>query len=406
MKVNSFLLIAILVFFFNSTGLPFGLTWSALLAPVLYFWVLKKRENEILFPFIFCLLLFFIAHFLSDNINVAEYLIAIANITAIYIFSQAVYTWLKLVADDEKEYVLHKIFWLNFFFCVLAAIFYFTSLAHIFWIKQNLTDRVEDFLRLKMFTYEASYYSMVYAPIFLYFLIQYVLYKNTIKVKLLLPALFLPLIFSFSAGVIVSLFMAGILVSFIHFQKLYNKRRVVNGFINTFFFSLVIFTLLFVFFRDNAVFTRIENILSGNDSSASGRTAHAFILAQRILETSNPFWGIGPGQLEIVGTDIIREYYLYHHSTPVAIPNAAAETLALFGWVGFILRFALQFFFFIITKPWTNYYRLALFFFIFIYQFTGSYITNPVEYMIWVMAFTPAFFTFSVRKKSSISLTA
>jgi hypothetical protein len=89
---------------------------------------------------------------------------------------------------------------------------------------------------------------------------------------------------------------------------------------------------------------------------------------------------------------LIRNYYGYGPETVrVAIPNAAAETLALFGWAGFSLRILAQCLLFMYTKVWRNYYRLLLFVFIFIYQFTGSFITNIAEYVIWIMAFTPVF---------------
>jgi hypothetical protein len=80
-----------------------------------------------------------------------------------------------------------------------------------------------------------------------------------------------------------------------------------------------------------------------------------------------------------------------------SIPNAAAETLAIFGWAGLILRIGIELFFFFLTKVWTNYYRLLLFLFVFIYQFTGSFITNVAEYVIWILAFTNVFHQFDVK---------
>jgi len=72
----------------------------------------------------------------------------------------------------------------------------------------------------------------------------------------------------------------------------------------------------------------------------------------------------------------------------VAIPNVAAETLLLFGWVGFALRMIVLLALFFFTRVWSSHFRLILFLFMFIYQFTGSYITNPAEWVIWVMAFS------------------
>jgi hypothetical protein len=159
-------------------------------------------------------------------------------------------------------------------------------------------------------------------------------------------------------------------------------------------FVLVVVVL---FFRHNPLFTRIGNIFEGQDPSGKGRTRDAFILAGQMLEQNNKYWGIGMGQIKVAGADIIRNYYLYSPQYPVAIPNATAETLAIFGWIGLIIRFSLEIFLFFYTKVWTNYYRLLLFIFIFLYQFTGSFITNIAEYVIWIIALTNVFPQFNVR---------
>lgn len=154
-----------------------------------------------------------------------------------------------------------------------------------------------------------------------------------------------------------------------------------------------------VFFPDNILFVRIANVVTGKDPSGKGRTLDAFWLASQLLEQKSYWWGIGPGQIKILGLDLIRNFYGYSQGhVRVAIPNAAAETLAIFGWVGFLVRIGIEWFFFFYTRVWTNYYRLLLFLFIFIYQFTGSFITNVAEYVIWIMAFTPGFLpSFSTR---------
>ena len=258
-----------------------------------------------------------------------------------------------------------------------------------------------------MFTYEPSYYALLFVPLFLYFFLQYVFRQNQIRSSILLPLLFLPFILSFSIGVIICLLTAGFCCLIIRFPHLYRNRRIVNGFINTLFISIALLMFAGIFFPDNPLFIRIENILTGNDSSAEGRTGDAFIIARQLLDQGNPYWGIGAGQLELAGADLIRGYYLYYHNTPVAIPNAAAETLALFGWLGFGLRMGIECLLFLLTKPWKNYYRLILFFFVFLYQFTGSYITNVAEYVLWILAFTNAFPAFDIsaahqRKASAL----
>ncbi|MEO8406342.1 MAG: hypothetical protein ABI480_17160, partial [Chitinophagaceae bacterium] len=153
------------------------------------------------------------------------------------------------------------------------------------------------------------------------------------------------------------------------------------------------------FFRQNALFLRLSNIIYGNDSSGNGRTTDAFILANKLLDEKSHYWGVGIGQIKVMGESIIRDYYFYYMDQAVAIPNACAETLAVFGIVGLTVRIGLEIFLFFYTRTWSNYYRLLLFFFMFIYQFTGSFITNVAEYVIWILAFTNVFKQFDVQKR-------
>lgn len=393
-RINPYIPFAFIYFFVNAAGLPFGLLYTSLLAPFFYFWVLLKKRHEILFPFLLFLLPFVVAHLNLEGLDRMQYLITMLNLLTVYIFGQAFHTWLK--TDQQKERILRILLYTNALLCGIAMLFYFTPLQSIFWSRQNLTSDVTDFLRLKMFTYEPSYYALLFVPLFLYFFLQYIFRQNQIRSSLLLIMLFLPFILSFSIGVIICLLAAGFCCLIIRLPDLYRNRRIVNGFINTLFVTILLLMIAGIFFPDNPLFIRIENILAGNDSSAEGRTGDAFIIARQLLDQGNAYWGIGAGQLELAGADLIRGYYLYFHNTPVAIPNAAAETLALFGWLGFGLRIGMECLLFMLTKPWKNYYRLTIFCFVFLYQFTGSYITNAAEYVLWILAFTNAFPAFDV----------
>jgi len=157
--------------------------------------------------------------------------------------------------------------------------------------------------------------------------------------------------------------------------------------------------ILILFFRHNPIFQRIKNILSGDDSSGNGRIRDAFILADKLIHQKSEFWGVGIGQIKIMGETTIRNYYMYYTDNVVAIPNAVAETMTIFGWVGVFFRFAMEIFLFFFTRVWTNYYRLLLFLFVFIYQFTGSFITNIAEYLVWIFAFTRAFHQFDTKRE-------
>jgi hypothetical protein len=327
------------------------------------------------------------------GIEMKSYLLSLLNLILVYIFCQAVYTFLKVSRDPEK--IFRRILILNFILCLVAISIYFTPYFNWLWLEQSISAGLT-VRRLKLFTYEPSYYALLFSPIFFFFLLQYFFRQNTIKSFWLLLMLFTPYVLSFSIGVIGAALLAGIITWLIYFGRLTRKRRVLNAIVNTgavFGSSMIILVL---FFRHNPLFSRIGNIFSGRDTSGKGRTIDAFILANKILETGNEFWGIGIGQIKIVGANIIRSYYMYDPGFAVAIPNAVAETCTMFGWVGVSLRIFIEVFLFFYTRVWSNYYRLLLFLFIFIYQFTGSFITNTAEYVIWILAFTNAFKQFDV----------
>ena len=399
MKINRYCPFAFIYFFINSLGLPFGLTYTAILTPLFYWWVFRERKKEILLPFLVCLSPFLIAHAIL-GVEVRTYIISVVNFIAVYIFCQAFYTFLKAATNIES--IFKKILIINIFACLIAAVIYFSSYSGLLWMQQTITDGVDNFTRLKLFTYEASYYATLFIPLFFFYFMQVILKQNKINSWLLLSMLTVPYILSFSIGVISCLLLAVAITYLIHFRALTKKKRVLSLLLVVASLSVSFLIVLWLFFPQNINFLRFENIFSGKDTSGNGRTSEAFILAMKMLDLKSYAWGIGAGQIKILGADIIRSYYLYDLDyNTFAIPNAAAETLAIFGWVGLSLRILIECFLFFYTKVWTNYYRLLLFLFIFLYQFTGSFITNIAEYVIWILAFTNAFPDFDVRKKDT-----
>jgi len=400
MTLNKYLPFAFVYFFLNTVGLPFGLTYMALLAPLFYFWILYVRKREVLLPFVLLLLPYIIVHLTSVDADTDTYLVSLLNLVLVYIFCQAVYTFLIVCRDIEK--IFRSILVCNFVLCLLAIPLYFTTWDYLLWDEQILTEGVGRVTRFKMFTYEPSYYALLFTPLFFYFLLQYLFKEKAIRGVILLPMLFLPYLISFSIGVISTVFIATLLTWLLYFRRLTRKRRIANSVLTSSAIVGLFILVLFFFFRNSQLFLRLSNIISGRDTSGKGRTVDAFLLAQKILQEKNEYFGIGLGQIKIVGGDIIRSYYFYNFDMTATIPNAAAETLAIFGWSGFVFRIGLELFLFFHTRVWTNYYRLVLFIFIFIYQFTGSFITNIAEYVIWILAFTNVFPQFNIRREKEL----
>jgi hypothetical protein len=241
-------------------------------------------------------------------------------------------------------------------------------------------------------------------PLFFFFFLKIIFNQNKINAWLILTLITVPYVLSFSLGVISSILLSIGAVFFGYFKRLVVKRRVVNLLAISVLILIPSVVAFAIFFPDNTLFYRIENIITGKDSSGRGRTYEAFYLAMKMMALKSDLWGIGLGQVKIIGTEIIRDFYLYPPEYRIAIPNVTAETLALFGWIGLFIRFAAEIFLFFYTKVWKNYYRLLLFVFVFIYQFTGSFITNIAEYVIWILAFTEVFPQFRVNRSDTKTL--
>lgn len=393
MTINRYLPFVLLYFFFNSLGLPFGLTFTSLLAPFFYGWILVTDRREVLLPYV-ALLLPFAFFQLWQGVDLKSYAISMLNLALVYISAQAAYSFLRKANDLEKLFRFVLIF--QFVLCLVAIPLLFTRWDEWMWMEQGITEGVRSFRRLKLFTYEPSYCAFIFTPVFFYFFLQYLFRQNRMRGWLLFPMLLLPYVFSFSLGVMAAIVLAMLLTWLCWIRRLTRKRRVLNAVVWSGTFLAAAGAVIILFFRNSILVLRLQNIVLGRDTSGKGRTSDAFVIAGRILDTGNEWWGVGIGQIKIVGADIIRTYYMYLNDFTAAIPNAVAETLAVFGWVGLALRFGLQFFFFCYTRVWGNYYRLLLFLFVFIYQFTGSYVTNLAEYVAWILAFTNVFPRFDV----------
>ena len=180
MKVNKYFPFAFTYFFVNSVALPFGVTYTTLLAPFFYVWILVTRKKEVVFPFVIILAPFIVVQVLYIDVVRKVYFYSLVNVIFVYIFCQAVYTFLNVCVDVEK--IFRKLLIINFILCLVSIPLYFTSWNDLVWIQQELTEGVKDFRRLKLFTYEASYYATLFVPLFCFYFLQYLFRKNEIKI--------------------------------------------------------------------------------------------------------------------------------------------------------------------------------------------------------------------------------
>ncbi|MFI5153337.1 MAG: hypothetical protein ACHQET_08400 [Chitinophagales bacterium] len=392
--VNKYLPIAILYFFFNGFLLPHSLLYTSLLSPFLLIWLYKYNSYKLYSQiglFLLILLPFAVVQFLN-GVNSFYYFRSFLLLFTVFIFALSFIQYLKLSNSIRTIYKQLLIWNIPF---VLLALFILTQpgLVTRFWYANEITVGIAGIRRLKMLTYEPSYYSFLFVPIALYYYLKFVILKVP-NAKLVFVLVTLPLLLSLSFGVILGLTLA-LLFTFIYGMGNFfpGKNWPIYAFGAC--LLLLISGVIFLFlFPENVFVIRIANVLSGKDTSFKGRTFDSFYLGWQIARAKSVWFGCGLGQVKEIGLPYFISFYNNTSFTieEIGIPNAVCDTLATFGILGVTLRLITEVYLFFSTKVLSNYYRFSLFAFIFIYQFTGSFIMNIAEYVIWIMAFSPGIF--------------
>lgn len=380
-----------LIFFFND-ALPFGLTLGLIFSPIFFLYALKWHQGKSILVFgLFLLFLNGIHQFVNANIQYQF----ISSVVLMSVFVTSLTFW--IIASNNKIGIHHfkKLTLLNAIGVFLAYILFFIpELKSILWYEVPFTLNYDSSIpRLKLFTLEASHYSLIIMPLFLYYFTQ-IIKKYNFNNTLLFLSLLIALAISFSLGVIliIAIAISGFLI--IHLKQILSykfSRKIIL-------FSLLALALilifLYIFYPNNPLYFRIGNLFIGDDTSGRGRTYEAFDIAWKLLNHKhhNKWIGIGLGQFKEDGRQLLIQYYHYMKVPEVVrLPNALAETLVTFGIFGLVGKIGLQIFLFFKTKVYNNVFQLLLFIAIFVYQFTGSYLFNLTEYFIWILAFTPLF---------------
>lgn len=389
-KVNSTLLLAVsvLYLFFNSFLLPDGLLFTTLLTPFFLIRLLQRKGAMVYLAFLLVSLVIAVIQ-LSGVEYVRAYIQSYLLLQCVAVFIINAYYAIREEADLGT--VFKMLASINMVLLGISILFLFIPLLRPWmWYEMSISEGLPIIPRLKMFTYEASYYSFIMVPLFAYYYLNKVLLRG--RTGILLITLILSMLLGFSFGVLAALLISIFLVYFLNLNEL-GRRINLNHAAAGIVLIVVVFALVYWFYPHNMVFERWRNVFSGKDTSARGRTYESFILAWDIARSKSLYFGIGLGQLKLIGREYIVQYYLYDNIPAVIrIPNAVAETLNVFGLVGIVFRFGIIAYLFIKTRVWNNYYRLLLFIFVFIYQFTGSFLFNVAEYVTWILAFSPSIF--------------
>jgi hypothetical protein len=386
--INKYYPIALLYFFFNGVFLPEGLLYTTLLTPFFLIWLLRYPTIKYIgYFFLFTIPLGFI-HWSNGIEDYPYYFKSYFAIFAVFVFCIAFYQYLENC--HTLRTIFRKILIFNAVMTVLSLLilFFVPPLRDVFWMDNNMALGKITVMRLRMLTYEPSYYSTLFTPIVMYYLLK--AFRREVPNTWLYYLLALvPLFLSLSFGVILATGLALLLIFIKNSRQVIFSSKNFRYFAGGLFLLTAITVFVAVYYPDNIVFRRMDNVFSGNDPSFKGRTFDSFDMSWDIAKKKSIAFGVGFGQTKILGLPVfIKKYNNYRFTVKdIGIPNTTGDTFATLGLIVLVFKFFLEFYFFFKTRVYSNQYRLALFLFIFIYQFTGGFLTNIAEYVLWIMAF-------------------
>ncbi|MDA9312803.1 hypothetical protein N9515_08450 [Vicingaceae bacterium] len=398
-KAISAYLLAQGFFIFNFIGIITPIAVTNVLAGFGYKYLLTKQFRNIMISLFTLAIVYGLIHFYL-GVNVVYYLRSTAYYFLLFVSSFIGFKYLQA----NREY-LDGVFRFScistFALFVIGLALYESEFSSYFWKYHDFVGTGNVFKRYQGLAYEPSHYALIVTPLVIYSFLK--LYQDfSIKHVLLFSAVFIPALATISFGFLGAFFIGFLVVITFAYLK---YRRIEQ------FFLLLLFTGTLgsasVMVLNDGLSERVGKIFGGDDTSVNGRTYQAFYLGYKCAAERSLIFGIGAGQIKLIGEDVIRPYYSASDSEgyskenwPVlALPNATAETLAMYGILGLLLRFGLQFYLFIRMKVYQNYFNLFLFSFMFSYQLMGSFFTSTAEAILWVMCFIPMFPQFKITTK-------
>ncbi|SMO87887.1 hypothetical protein SAMN06265379_111113 [Saccharicrinis carchari] len=384
MIIKKNIAIAIIFQFFNVLGLPMPLLYTNILSILRFDKVLlNKKYSRILFYVIIVSLLYFAFHY-AIGINLFEYVKTLLLLIIVLINCFFIHRYI-LINKNEFAVIFEWIAKIGFILFIVSIPFFFWPESGLFYRWHNFGLGLLNIPRYKGLVYEPSFYALLSTPVLIYYISDIYANYRGFKSYVLFILVLIPYLLTLSLGAIALLFLS----VFIVYGFSIIKRRVKKALVYMFLILSLFGTLTFI--THNPISTRVNLLIQGKDSSGSGRTTDAFFLATVMANSKSLIFGIGLGQIKIVGEKYIRAFYNYNEGWKrVSLPNASAETLAIYGFLGFFLfRILLPLILFIRFFDKLSLFNKNLFVFIFLYQFTGSFITSTVEYYIWILSLTP-----------------
>ncbi len=379
-----FAFLGLLFFSFNTYFLPHGLSVILIFGISMIPYVLFREIN---FRWIFVYIIFSYFVLLFFELNSFFYfksaILFLGHISVFILFKH----FLKRKENIEKWIDGFSLF--SNILILLFVVLKFTSYKNLVWWTFFLSTSIGDFTRLKGFGYEPSYFAFSLVPLVLFYFSKVLSRKIKWYQVLLFLGMISGLAFAFSLGVFLGLAIAICISSlfFIYssdFVSL-NRKKLCLSII----MAIVLAFGSFIFFPESALMVRISDLINGKDLSGNSRLMDSFLLSFEIISQKSLLFGVGLGQLKVVGFQTIKDFYNYTYldSWAPAMPNSITDWLCNFGIIGVLAKLVAEFYFFIKTQVFKDFYRFSCFVFIFIYQFTGGFLFCLPELVLWGIAF-------------------
>ena len=272
-------------------------------------------------------------------------------------------------------------------FVISTIIFLSVGTEFSGWYAHSYTNGA-GVIRYGGFMYEASHFCLVITPVLLFLVAHYSKIKNC---NYYIAALAIPLAFTYSAGFVVTILAALLLV---YAKKIKHRKILIRALTALLAGSI---SILILYSAVDPVQKRIDNILSWQDTSVKGRTIESYQLAFNIAKLKSAVFGVGYGQTKVIGRGVVTDYYGYAEGDLDAarIPSSAAETLVSIGMLGFTLKILALIYIYLKFQVGSSDFGKLLYLFFFIYQFYGSFMLSTMEFYSFALA---VFYSISSRR--------
>lgn len=375
-SVHRYLPVACLYFFLNRAGLPLGLFYTSIFAPLLYFWLYLKGERRLTAKLLLFSSPLIVAHLINGVSSYAQYLRSLFLLWTVYIAVYA-FCW-ALSRSGTVERLLNQLIILNFLVAILALIILPTPLWPLLWSDSGQIiaggGRV---LRMNpQGTTEPWAYGQLMLPLLVYSAHRVIRHGSTRNIAYLTMIVFPFLLCQSFGGIGLSLVAVATLI-------LADLRRLLRRGQTWVLLMPSALSMLAMVVVPNAISARVAQVIAGNDSSTELRAFFAYPAAWAIASSKSLWFGVGLGQMKLLNLAMLG------HGIESTLPNAASQTLAEWGIAGLVARFAVEFYFFFRTRTYSDSFRLAMFVVAFLSQLTGSYNDDVQSYLLWFFAFCP-----------------